>query len=81
MSSLYGDVHTTSGRPTNRPRRKAILVHKDGILFTRPTRGAHRLRPLNARDGFIQELLLTEGLPAVRALGQRWFEGFVDKGE
>jgi hypothetical protein len=73
--SLYGDVHSTSGKPSNRPRAKAVLVHKEGMLFVNPLRGKRR-----PADGFLQELLLTEGLSAVRSIGLRYFEGFVDAG-
>lgn len=75
--SLYGDVHSTSGKPSNRPRTKAVLVHKEGMLFVNPLRKGSKTRPA---DGYLQELLLTEGLSAVRSIGLRWFEGFVDAG-
>jgi hypothetical protein len=77
MTTLYGDVHSSQGKPSDRPRVKAVLIHKEGTLFVNPLRRGGKRRPA---DGFLQELLLTEGLPAVRAIGQQWFEGFVDKG-
>ena len=77
--SLYGDVHSkaSKNRPSDKPRRKAVLVHVEGTLFVRPTRKGRVTRPA---DGYLQEVLLVEGLSAVRALGQRWFEGFVNIG-
>lgn len=75
--SLYGDVHSTSGKPSNRPRIKAVLVHKEGTLSVNPLRKGSRPR---YADGFLQELLLTEGLSAVRSIGLRYFEGFIDAG-
>lgn len=75
--TLYADVHNTSNRPSNRPRIKAVLVHKEGTLFVNPLRKGSKTR---FADGFLQELLLTEGLSAVRSIGLRYFEGFVDRG-
>ena len=75
--SLYGDVHSSRGKPSDHPRIKAVLVHKEGTLFVNPLRKNGKTR---FADGYLQELLLTEGLPAVRAIGQQWFEGFVDAG-
>jgi len=75
--SLYGDVHSSQGKPSNRPRVKAVLVHKEGTLFVNPVRKGSKTR---FADGDLQELLLTEGLSAVRSIGLQWFEGFVDKG-
>lgn len=77
MTTLYGDVHTSQGKPSNRPRTKAMLVHVEGTLFVRPTRKNGVTRPA---DGYLQEVLLTEGLSAVRAIGTKWFGGFVNKG-
>ena len=75
--SLYDDVHSTSGRPSDRPRVKAVLIHSEGILFVNPIRKSSKTRPAN---GYLQELLLTEGLPAVRSIGLQWYEGFIDRG-
>lgn len=77
---LYGDVHDTSNGPSDHPRVKALLVHEEGVLFYHPTRKRGRRQALPKKYGWIQELLFTEGLHAVRALGQDWFEGFVDIG-
>lgn len=76
--SLYGDVHNKApqNRPSDKPRRKAVLVHTEGTLFVRPARKGGVARPA---DGYLQEVLFTEGLSAVRSLGQKWFEGFVNK--
>ena len=75
--TLYGDVHSSQGKPSNRPRIKAVLVHSEGTLFVNPLRKGGKTR---FADGTLQEILLTEGLPAIRAIGQKWFEGFVDAG-
>ena len=79
MGSLFGDVHSKASkdRPSDKPRRRAVLVHEEGTVFERPTRKGGVTRPA---DGYLQELLLTEGLPAVRAVGRKWFEGFINKG-
>lgn len=74
--SLYGDVHSSQGRPSDRPRVKAVLVHKEGTLFVNPLRKNGKAR---LADGTLQEILLTEGLSTIRAIGQKWFEGFVDR--
>jgi hypothetical protein len=79
-SLLYGDVHTSQGRPSDQPRIKALLVHVEGVLFYHPMRKGGKRQALPQRHGYLQELLLTEGLPAIRAVGQEWFEGFVDTG-
>jgi len=75
MSTLYGDVHDTSHKPSDRPRIRGVLVHKEGTLFVNPLRKGAKTR---FADGSLQELLLTEGLSAIRSIGLRWFEGFVD---
>ncbi len=75
--TLYGDVHSSQGKPSNRPRVKAVLIHKEGALFINPLRKGSKTRPA---DGTLQEILLVEGLSVIRAIGQQWFEGFVDAG-
>jgi len=75
--TLYGDVHSSQGKPSNHPRVKAVLIHSEGTLFVNPLRKGSKTR---FADDFLQELLLTEGLPAVRLIGLRWYEGFVDVG-
>jgi len=77
VTTLYGDVHSSQGKPSDKPRVKAVLVHSEGTLFVNPLRKGSKTRPA---DGYLQELLLTEGLPAVRSIGLRYFEGFVDAG-
>lgn len=75
MSSLYGDIHSSKGRPSNRPRANAVLVHRDGTVFVKPLRKGSKMR---LADGTLQEILLMEGLPSIRNIGQRWYAGFVD---